>query len=155
MSFRMTAEQFSLTGVLVNSKILSLLFKSFLNIGANLGMCRRASAKLSSKWRFRKISINFKAKRSSFSRTFSLFTLDGYGKVVLDLGMTTGSSIWTIGGWTSLVLPLGSNRVPLSPSDLTSITEVEFLRSSQMNKNTASGGDCSFQFTLNSLATCC
>ncbi|GJU56231.1 hypothetical protein Tco_1229945 [Tanacetum coccineum] len=27
-------------------------------------MCRRASAKLSSKWRFRKISINFEAKRS-------------------------------------------------------------------------------------------
>ncbi|GJR03451.1 hypothetical protein Tco_0526435 [Tanacetum coccineum] len=96
--FRMTAEQFSLTGVLVNSKILSLLFKSFLNIGANLGMCRRASAKLSSKWRFRKISINFKAKRSSFSRTFSLVTLDGYGKVVLVLGMITGSSTWTIGG---------------------------------------------------------
>ncbi|GKF28018.1 hypothetical protein Tco_0094360, partial [Tanacetum coccineum] len=71
-------------------------------------MCRRASAKLSSKWRFRKISINFKAKRSSFSRTFSLVTLDGYGKVSLVLGMTTGSSIWTIGGWMSLVVPLGS-----------------------------------------------
>ncbi|GJR62760.1 hypothetical protein Tco_1504922 [Tanacetum coccineum] len=51
---------------------------------------------------------NFKVKRSSFSRTFSLFTLDGYGKVVFDPGMTTGSSTWTIGGWTSLVLPLGS-----------------------------------------------
>ncbi|GJR97203.1 hypothetical protein Tco_0269377 [Tanacetum coccineum] len=60
-------------------------------------MCRRASAKLSSKWRFRKISMNFKAKRSSFSRIFSLFTLDGYGKVALVLGMTTGSSTWTIG----------------------------------------------------------
>ncbi|GKD20363.1 hypothetical protein Tco_1222066 [Tanacetum coccineum] len=48
--FRMTAKQFSLIGVLVNSKILPLLFKSFLNIGANLGMCRRASAKLSSKY---------------------------------------------------------------------------------------------------------
>ncbi|GJU84900.1 hypothetical protein Tco_1292446 [Tanacetum coccineum] len=34
--------------------------------------------------------MNFKAKRSSFSRTFSLFTLDGYGKVVLALGITTG-----------------------------------------------------------------
>ncbi|GKD59760.1 hypothetical protein Tco_1297269 [Tanacetum coccineum] len=55
-----------------------------------------------------KISINFKAKRSSFSWIFSLFTLDGYGKVVLVLGMTTGSSTWIIGGWTSLVLPLGS-----------------------------------------------
>ncbi|GKF52317.1 hypothetical protein Tco_0148784 [Tanacetum coccineum] len=52
--------------------------------------------------------MNFKAKRSSFSRIFSLFTLDGYGKVVLVLGMTTGSSTWIIGGWTSLVLPLGS-----------------------------------------------
>ncbi|GKA10659.1 hypothetical protein Tco_0690092 [Tanacetum coccineum] len=71
-------------------------------------MCKRASAKLSSKWRFRKISMNFKAKRSSFLLIFSLFTLDGYGKVVLVLGMTTGSSSWTIGGWTSLVLPLGS-----------------------------------------------
>ncbi|GKA64012.1 hypothetical protein Tco_0763618 [Tanacetum coccineum] len=75
-------------------------------------MCRRASAKLSSKWRFRKISMNFKAKRSSFSRIFSLFTLDGYGKVVLALGMTTGSSAWTIGGWTSLVLSLGSTPFP-------------------------------------------
>ncbi|GJT10100.1 hypothetical protein Tco_0857142 [Tanacetum coccineum] len=55
-----------------------------------------------------KISMNFKAKRSSFSRIFSFFTLDGYGKVVLALGMTTGSSTWTIGGWTSLVVPLGS-----------------------------------------------
>ncbi|GJS43910.1 hypothetical protein Tco_0568953 [Tanacetum coccineum] len=52
-------------------------------------------------WRFRKISMNFKAKRSSFSRTFSLFTLDGYGKVVLVLGMTTGSSTWTIEVGTS------------------------------------------------------
>ncbi|GJT42734.1 hypothetical protein Tco_0951449 [Tanacetum coccineum] len=98
--FRMTAEQFSLTGVLVKSKILSLLFKSFLNIGANLGMCRRASAKLSSKWRFRKISMNFKAKRSSFSQTFSLFTLDGYGKVVLALGMDNGLQFGTIQRWT-------------------------------------------------------
>ncbi|GJR11631.1 hypothetical protein Tco_0794283 [Tanacetum coccineum] len=53
----------SFTGVFVNSIILSLSLRSFLNIGANLGMCRRASAKLSSKWRFRKISMNFKAKR--------------------------------------------------------------------------------------------
>ncbi|GJY30522.1 hypothetical protein Tco_0414017 [Tanacetum coccineum] len=50
-------------------------------------MCRRASAKLSSKWRFRKFSMNFKAKRSSFSRIFSLFTLDGYVKC-FGLGMT-------------------------------------------------------------------
>ncbi|GJS20874.1 hypothetical protein Tco_0449506 [Tanacetum coccineum] len=33
---------------------------------------------------------------------------DGFRKVALVLGMTTGSSTWTIGGWTSLVLPLGS-----------------------------------------------
>ncbi|GJV98767.1 hypothetical protein Tco_1554019 [Tanacetum coccineum] len=76
-------------------------------IGANLGMWRE-SIGTQPKWRFQKISMNFKAKRSSFSRIFSLFTLDGYGKVVLALGMTTGSSTWTIGGWTSLVLPLGS-----------------------------------------------
>ncbi|GJY57398.1 hypothetical protein Tco_0456513 [Tanacetum coccineum] len=99
--FRMTAEQFSLTGVLVNSKILSLLFKSFLNIGANLGMCKEHLRSNITMWRFRKISMNFKAKRSSFSRTFSLFTLDGYGKVVLVLGMTTGSSTWTIEVGTS------------------------------------------------------
>ncbi|GJT57294.1 hypothetical protein Tco_0992348 [Tanacetum coccineum] len=74
-------------------------------------MCRRASAKLSSKWRFRKISMNFKAKRSSFSRIFSLFTLDGYGKVVLVLGMTTGSSSWTIGG----PLP-GGDMLSIHPS---------------------------------------
>ncbi|GKD90363.1 hypothetical protein Tco_1365870, partial [Tanacetum coccineum] len=48
---------------------------------------RRASAKLSSKWRFRKISMNFKAKRhdnwfiSLDYRTFSLVTLDGYAAV--------------------------------------------------------------------------
>ncbi|GJZ99463.1 hypothetical protein Tco_0672014 [Tanacetum coccineum] len=30
-------------------------------------------------------------------------------------GMTTGSSTWTIGGWTSLVLLLGSTVAPLSP----------------------------------------
>ncbi|GJT77800.1 hypothetical protein Tco_1044525 [Tanacetum coccineum] len=90
-------------------------------------MCRRASAKLSSKWRFRKISMNFKAKRSSFSRIFSLFTLDGYGKVVLALGMTTGSSIWTIGGWTSSVLSLGST-VSFVTSVSTSTTGAGQLR---------------------------
>nr|GFC96617.1 hypothetical protein [Tanacetum cinerariifolium] len=47
--FRTTAEQFSFRGVLVNSMSLSLLFKSFLNIRANFGMCTRASVKLSSK----------------------------------------------------------------------------------------------------------
>ncbi|GKA10301.1 hypothetical protein Tco_0689734 [Tanacetum coccineum] len=35
------------------------------------------------------------------------------------LGMTTGSSTWTIGGWTSLYYPLGRHR-PLSPSVSTS-----------------------------------
>ncbi|GJW28170.1 hypothetical protein Tco_0045045 [Tanacetum coccineum] len=90
-------------------------------------MCRRASAKLSSKWRFRKISMNFKAKRSSFSWIFSLFTLDGYGKVALVLGMTIGSSIWTIGGWTSLVLSLGS-----TVSFVTSVSTSTTGRQSQL-----------------------
>ncbi|GJS40730.1 hypothetical protein Tco_0565773 [Tanacetum coccineum] len=66
--------------------------QSLLNMVQTYACGKRASAKLSSKWKFRKISMNFKAKRSSFSRTFSLVTLDGYGKVVLALGMTTGSS---------------------------------------------------------------
>ncbi|GJY32543.1 hypothetical protein Tco_0417012 [Tanacetum coccineum] len=61
--FRMTAEQFSLTGVLVNSKILSLLFKSFLNIGANLKHVQRASAQAQSKMEIPKNFQNFKAKR--------------------------------------------------------------------------------------------
>ncbi|GJV26110.1 hypothetical protein Tco_1378805 [Tanacetum coccineum] len=39
------------------------------------------AAKLSSKWRFRKISMNFEARRSSFSRNFSLLALEGYGKI--------------------------------------------------------------------------
>ncbi|GKD76394.1 hypothetical protein Tco_1339015, partial [Tanacetum coccineum] len=94
---------FSFTGVFVNSIILSLSLRSFLNIGANLDMCRRASAKLSSKWRFRKISINFEARRSSFSWNFSLLALEGYGKFGLVFEATTGSPIWslvwTTGGW--------------------------------------------------------
>nr|GFC44439.1 hypothetical protein [Tanacetum cinerariifolium] len=36
--FRTTAEQFLFRGVFVNSMSLSLLFKSFLNIGANFGL---------------------------------------------------------------------------------------------------------------------
>ncbi|GJX38746.1 hypothetical protein Tco_0252049 [Tanacetum coccineum] len=106
--FRMTAEQFSLNrgfGLILRS--MSFVVQKLSDIGANLGMCRRASAKLSSKWRFRKISMNFKAKRSSFSRIFSLLTLDGYGKLIFVLGMTTGSSTWTnrkVG--TSLVSPI-------------------------------------------------
>ncbi|GJV16218.1 hypothetical protein Tco_1361541 [Tanacetum coccineum] len=47
------------------------------NSGKSHGMCKRASAKLSSKWRFRKISMNFKAKRSPLL-IFSLFTLRWY-----------------------------------------------------------------------------
>ncbi|GJZ83924.1 hypothetical protein Tco_0649097 [Tanacetum coccineum] len=43
----------------------------------DIGICRRAFAKLSSKWRFRKISINFEARRSSFSQSFSLLALEG------------------------------------------------------------------------------
>nr|GEZ96933.1 hypothetical protein [Tanacetum cinerariifolium] len=65
--FRTTAEQFALRGVFVNSMSLSLLFRSFLNIGANFGMCMSASAKLSSKCKSRKISINLAARMSSFS----------------------------------------------------------------------------------------
>ncbi|GJW93861.1 hypothetical protein Tco_0173533 [Tanacetum coccineum] len=53
-------------------------------------MCWRASAKLSSKWRFQKISINFKARRLSFSRSFSLLALEGYGKVGLVFEATMG-----------------------------------------------------------------
>ncbi|GJT37842.1 hypothetical protein Tco_0937707 [Tanacetum coccineum] len=50
--------------------------------------------------------------------------------------MTTGSSIWTIGGWTSLVLPLGST-VSFVTSASTSTMGVEFDGPSILN--TASG----------------
>ncbi|GJS53012.1 hypothetical protein Tco_0626374 [Tanacetum coccineum] len=58
------------------------------------------SRKLSSKWRFQKISINFEARRSSFSRSFSLLALEGYGKVGLVFEATTGSPIW-LSVWTT------------------------------------------------------
>ncbi|GJX00351.1 hypothetical protein Tco_0184264 [Tanacetum coccineum] len=76
--FRMTAEQFSLTGVLVNSKILIFGVQSFLE---------------------HRCKLRHVVGEHPHG--------DRYGKVVLDLGMTTGSSTWTIGGWTSLVLLLG------------------------------------------------
>ncbi|GJW23537.1 hypothetical protein Tco_0034159 [Tanacetum coccineum] len=78
-------------------RALTVLKNGLPKINETLGHVQRASAKLISEVRFRKFSINFKDKRSSFSRIFSLFTLDGYGKVALVLGMTTGSSTWTIG----------------------------------------------------------
>nr|GEW30397.1 hypothetical protein [Tanacetum cinerariifolium] len=62
--FRTTAEQFLFRDVLVNSMSLYLLFKSFLNIGANFNMCIRALAKLSSKCKSQKISINLAARIS-------------------------------------------------------------------------------------------
>ncbi|GJV25357.1 hypothetical protein Tco_1378052 [Tanacetum coccineum] len=90
-------------------------------------MCRRESIREALlEVEVSEISINFKAKRSSFSRTFSLVTLDGYGKVVLALGITTGSSIWTIGGWTSLVLSLGSTVSFVTSVSKLPTTEVEF-----------------------------
>ncbi|GJT15498.1 hypothetical protein Tco_0874204 [Tanacetum coccineum] len=46
-----------------------------LNAGKSHGMCRRASREASSKWRFRKISMNYKAKRSSFSADILLEAL--------------------------------------------------------------------------------
>ncbi|GKA09952.1 hypothetical protein Tco_0689385 [Tanacetum coccineum] len=57
-------------------------------------MCRRASAKLSSKWRFRKISMNFKAKRHD-----NLFINLDYRRL--------GSSV--------VILRLGSFHCPLLP----------------------------------------
>ncbi|GJQ93998.1 hypothetical protein Tco_0005137 [Tanacetum coccineum] len=44
-------------------------------------------------------------------------------------GMTTGSSVWTIGGWTSLVLPLDTARAPLSPQFQLSTTGGGYLSS--------------------------
>ncbi|GJW09348.1 hypothetical protein Tco_1575175 [Tanacetum coccineum] len=76
--------------------------KAYRNIGANLGVfCAGVASE-------------------------KLLARNGYGKVVLVLGMTTGSSTWTIGGWTSLVLPLGST-VSFVTSVSTSTTE-EFPR---------------------------
>ncbi|GJV96995.1 hypothetical protein Tco_1548572 [Tanacetum coccineum] len=90
-------------------------------------MCRRESIREALlEVEVSEISINFKAKRSFFSRTFSLVTLDGYGKVVLALGITTGSSIWTIRGWTSLVLSLGSTVSFVTTVSKLPTTEVEF-----------------------------
>ncbi|GJU19719.1 hypothetical protein Tco_1153061 [Tanacetum coccineum] len=44
-------------------------------------------------------------------------------------GMTTGSFTWTIGGWTSLVLPLDTARAPLSPQFQLSTTGGGYLSS--------------------------
>nr|GEX59624.1 reverse transcriptase domain-containing protein [Tanacetum cinerariifolium] len=49
--FKRIAEQFSFTRVVANSNNFSLLFRRLLNIKANLGICKRAFAKLSSKCR--------------------------------------------------------------------------------------------------------
>ncbi|GKA31844.1 hypothetical protein Tco_0718211 [Tanacetum coccineum] len=75
--FRITAEQFSFTGVLAKSNNYSLLLRRLLNIEANFGICRRASVKLSSKCNSRKISTNFEARLSSFSWSFFLLALEG------------------------------------------------------------------------------
>nr|GFB83598.1 hypothetical protein [Tanacetum cinerariifolium] len=50
--FKITAEKFSFTGVVAKSNNFSLLFRRLLNIKSNLGIYKRASAKLSSKCRY-------------------------------------------------------------------------------------------------------
>nr|GFC32122.1 hypothetical protein [Tanacetum cinerariifolium] len=55
--FKITAEQFSFTGVVAKSINFSLLLRRILNIKANLGIYKRASAKLSSKYRYGRFRI--------------------------------------------------------------------------------------------------
>nr|GFC63615.1 hypothetical protein [Tanacetum cinerariifolium] len=52
-------------------------------------MCISASAKLSSKCKSRKISINLAARMSSFSRSFSFWNREGKGRSGLAFGITT------------------------------------------------------------------
>ncbi|GJT80151.1 hypothetical protein Tco_1054493 [Tanacetum coccineum] len=89
-------------------------------------MCRRASAKLNSKWRFRKISMNFKAKGRPF---LWIFYLD-YPRwirvnVVFGSSMTTCSQLGQleVGRLCTSVM---KNRVPMLPSVSPPPPEVEF-----------------------------